>query len=118
MSTESKRPSVQRQHLATVTVGRSIDRVEAHRVTLQPGQPTGLHFHAGGTIGFVVDGEIAFQLEGGPLTTLQSGDGFFEPAGQHVARFDNLSDTQAATFIACYPLAGEETLITMIEPQA
>jgi hypothetical protein len=36
---------------------------------------------------------------------------FFEPAGETIHRFDNLSDTEPATFIAFYLLTGDQPLI-------
>jgi quercetin dioxygenase-like cupin family protein len=105
---------ITRQHLLTGDLtGREgqIERVEAHQVTLAPGQAAGPHTHPGGVVGYVTDGEIAFQLDGQPGQELEAGNTFFEPPGATVLRFDNLSATQPATFIAYYLLTGDQPKI-------
>jgi quercetin dioxygenase-like cupin family protein len=87
------------------------DRVEAYRVELPPGQPAGLHTHPGPVAGYVERGRIAFEQEGQPVRELRPGDVFFEPAGEVIRRFDNLSGTEAATFVAFYLLSGDQPLI-------
>jgi quercetin dioxygenase-like cupin family protein len=115
MQPKDDRPALDRQHLETARVARLIDRVEAHRVVLGPLAATGLHVHTGGTIGYILDGEVAFQIEGEEQRVLRAGDAFVEPAGRRIERFDNLSDARPATFLALYPLAGEDRLITPID---
>ena len=46
---------------------------------------------------------------------LGPGNAFFEPPGTEVSRFDNLSATETATFIAYYLLTGDQPLITFSE---
>ena len=103
--------TITREHLVTGDRAGAIDRVEIHRVTLPPGQLAGRHTHPGGVAGYVVDGVIIFELDGGPPKELRAGDAFFEPAGATVHRFDNVSAEHPATFVACYPLTGDEPLI-------
>ncbi len=105
---------ITREHLLTGDLtGRSdrIDRVEIHQVTLPPGQQAGGHTHPGGVAGYVTSGQIAFELDGQPAQELRAGNAFFEPAGATIRRFDNVSASQPATFIACYLLTGDEPLI-------
>jgi|HubBroStandDraft_5_1064220.scaffolds.fasta_scaffold515638_2 quercetin dioxygenase-like cupin family protein len=90
------------------------DRVEAYRVELPPGQPTGRHFHPGPVTGYVERGLIAFGRDGEPAGQLGPGDVFFEPAGETIYRFDNLSATEPAVFIAFYLLTGDQALIQPI----
>ena len=90
------------------------DRVEAYRVELPPGQRAGPHFHPGPVTGYVASGLIAFKRNGQPARELRPGDVFFEPAGEAIDRFDNLSGTQPATFIAFYLLTGDQPLIQPI----
>jgi quercetin dioxygenase-like cupin family protein len=87
------------------------DRVEAYRVELPPGQPAGPHTHPGPVIGYVERGRIAFEQDGRPVRELGPGDVFFEPAGETIRRFDNLSGSEPATFIAFYLLSGDQPLI-------
>ncbi len=103
--------AVARQHLLTGAFAALIDRIEAHRIDLRPGQKAFRHAHPGGVMGYVVDGEIAFEIDGQPATTLQRGSVFYEPPGATINRFDNASDIVGATFVAFYPLAGEQALI-------
>ena len=50
-----------------------------------------------------------------PRELRRPGDSSFEPAGETIHRFDNLSDTQPATFIAFYLLTGDQPLIQPIQ---
>ncbi len=107
--------AVAREHLLTGVFGAPIERIEAHRVTLRPGQKAGRHLHPGGVVGYVLDGTIAFEIAGQPMVQLGPGSAFYEPPGATIARFDNLSDTAAATFVAFYPLAGGQPLIASVD---
>ncbi len=104
-----------REHLLTGAFDAHIDRVEAHRIALRPGRKSGRHAHPGGVVGYMEDGEVAFEIDGRPATTLRRGDVFYEPPGAAIARFDNASDTATATFIAFYPLTGDQALISMLD---
>lgn len=106
---------ITREHLLTGTIEAHVERIEAHRVTLQPGQKAGRHVHPGGVVGYVEDGEIAFEIEGQPTTVLHRGSAFYEPPGATITRFDNLSDTVLATFVAFYPLTGDQPLISSVD---
>jgi quercetin dioxygenase-like cupin family protein len=90
------------------------DRVESYRVELPPGQPAGRHLHPGPVTGYVESGLIAFERDGQPVRQLGTGDVFFEPAGETIHRFDNLSATEPAVFVAFYLLAGDQPLIQPI----
>jgi hypothetical protein len=52
----------------------------------------------------VVDGPIAYQPQAEPTRELLPGTTFFEPASARINRFDNLSTTEPATFVAYYLL--------------
>lgn len=108
---------VQRDHLLTAAVGRRVDRIEAHRVRLGPGQRADPHAHAGGVVGYVTEGRIIYQRCGEAAQELRAGSAFYEPPGAAVSRFDNLSDTEPATFVAYYLLTGDQPLITFIEQE-
>ena len=60
-------------------------------------------------------GLIAFERNGQRVRELRPGDVFFEPAGEAICRFDNLSDREPATFIAFYLLNGDQPLIQPIQ---
>lgn len=100
---------------AALADGTTVERVEMARIELAPGQPAGRHFHPCDVVGYIVSGAIRFQIAGEPETMLEAGDAFHEPAGGEIAQFDNASDEQPATFIACYLLPpGEKRLIEML----
>lgn len=105
---------IAREHLLTGGFDAQIDRIEAHRVVLRPAQRAGRHLHPGGVMGYVVDGEITFQIEGQPAMALRGGSAFYEPPGATIERFDNASNSAPATFIAFYPLSGNQPLIVML----
>jgi quercetin dioxygenase-like cupin family protein len=103
--------TVTREHLLTGDLTADADRVEMHQITLPAGQVAGRHTHPGGVAGYVAAGLIVFQLDGQPARELRAGDAFFEPPGATVLRFDNASTNEQATFIACYPVTGDQPLI-------
>lgn len=104
-----------REHLLTGAFGAHVERIEAHRITLRPRQKAGRHVHAGGVVGYVESGEVAFAIEGQPAAVLHRGSTFYEPPGATIARFDNLSDSAAAIFVAFYPLTGDQPLISSVD---
>jgi quercetin dioxygenase-like cupin family protein len=100
---------------ATLQPGTEIERVKVVRVELAPGQQAGLHLHPCPVVGWVIAGEIRFQVGEGPVVTLHPADAFFEPANVRIPHFDNSSQIETATFIACYLLAPDEgRLIEML----
>jgi quercetin dioxygenase-like cupin family protein len=102
---------LRRTRLLAHPVDTAPDRLEAYRVELPPGQPAGRHLHPGPVTGYVESGVIAFERDGEPVRELGSGDVFFEPAGETIRRFDNLSDREPAIFVAFYLLSGDQPLI-------
>jgi quercetin dioxygenase-like cupin family protein len=90
--------------------------VKGARIRFAPGQPTGLHRHPVSTCGVVTLGSFTFQVEGEPPRRLETGDGFFEPAGRTILHFDNASDSEPAE-IVCYYLAdtSDRPAIEMLE---
>jgi quercetin dioxygenase-like cupin family protein len=60
--------------------------VGAHAMTIvvewPPGDPgTPPHRHSGPCFGYVLDGEMLFELEGEPPRVLRAGEAFWEPGG-------------------------------------
>ena len=106
---------IRRTKLLTHPVDAAPDRPEAYRVKLPPGQPAGRHLHPCPVTGYVETGLIAFERDGHPVRELGPGDVFFEPPGETIRRFDNLSASEPATFIAFYLLSGDQSLIQPIE---
>lgn len=78
---------------------RIVVQVEAGDFHFAPGQVAPIHTHAAPAVGYVVKGEIIFQVEGEKQVILREGDAFYEPAGPRILRFDNASATEEAIFI-------------------
>jgi quercetin dioxygenase-like cupin family protein len=108
--------SIVRKALLTASIEGSkvVERVEIKEIELPVSQATGRHLHPCPVVGQVIDGEIAFQIEGHPETLLKAGDAFFEPANTRVLRFDNIGP-KTAKFVAFYLMGKEDReLIRMI----
>lgn len=75
--------------------------VIVQRIELEPGASAKPHVHPGMVTGYVVSGELEFQVAGEPLLKLKAGDTFFEPPGsQHlVARNTGKEKTVLVAFV-------------------
>jgi len=78
---------------------RNVVQVEAGDFHFTPGQVAPIHTHSAPAVGYIVKGEIIFQVEGHKQVILREGDAFYEPAGPRILRFDNASATEEAVFI-------------------
>jgi quercetin dioxygenase-like cupin family protein len=90
----------------------TIQVIKGARIRFAPGQPTGLHRHPMSTVGVVTAGSFRFQPEGQDPRVLQTGDGFFEPAGRTILQFDNASETEEAEIVCYYltDIAGRDSI--------
>lgn len=101
---------------AVLEQAKKVGKVEIKEIVFQPSQKTGLHFHPCPVVGYIAEGTVAFQIEGGEERTLRAGEAFFEPPNVKILKFDNASDTKGMKFIAFYLLdASEGELIRMLE---
>src|SRR5262249_61867744 len=80
-SSSSRRPVLQ-QGLPQVTMdGWQVTAVE---ITHQPGAGSSKHRHPGFVLGYVLEGELRFQVEGQPEAVIPAGEMFYDPpAGLH-----------------------------------
>lgn len=78
---------------------RQVVQVEVGDFHFKPGQVAPVHTHAAPAVGYVVKGEIIYQVEGEKPRILRKGDAFFEPAGPRILRFNNASATKEAVFV-------------------
>ncbi len=111
------RPAVARRDLlaAQLAGGKVIAKVDIKEVTMGPGAKAPLHLHPCAVVGVVLEGSIAYQIEGQAVVHLKAGDAFYEPAEVRIARFDN-EGTGPAKFAAFYLLEREDQpLIRMLE---
>ena len=110
-------PEIVRTGLATSVLheAKRVARVEVTQISLPPGRAVGAHTHPIPVVGYVADGRIRFEIDGQPKQELARGFAFYEPANTRIARFDNASPTESATFIAFYLLdESDRELIRML----
>jgi quercetin dioxygenase-like cupin family protein len=67
-----------RQPLGGADTGREAILVD---VTAPAGEPTRVHRHAGFVLGYVLEGELRFALNGEEERVIKAGETFFEPVG-------------------------------------
>lgn len=80
------------------------DRLKATVVEVHygPGESSAPHRHPCAVIGYVVEGALRTQVNGEPEAIYKAGEAFYEaPNGVHVVSA-NVSQTEAATFIAYF----------------
>ena len=87
-------------------------------VEIPPGSAgTPPHRHSGPVYGYLLDGEMVFELEGDPPRVLRTGEVFWEPGGDriHYRAANNLPDawTRFVVVMACRP---GEPMLTLVEP--
>jgi quercetin dioxygenase-like cupin family protein len=106
--TGSKRTDLQRHDLSAP--GREVVQV---RVEFDPGYVSPRHTHPGEEIIYVLEGTLAYEIEGQPTSTVRPGDVLFVPAGAaHLAKNVG-SDT--GTELATYIVEKGKPLITLVE---
>lgn len=87
-----------------------IHAVHALEVRYGPGEASAPHQHAGFVVGYVLEGEIRFQLKGGPERKLAAGEMFYEPPGAVHQVSANASATKPARILALIFAAEGEVL--------
>jgi quercetin dioxygenase-like cupin family protein len=90
------------------------------RVDLPPGDPGAPpHRHSGPVFGYVLEGELRFELEGEPVRVLKEGETFWEPGGDVIHYQDgNNRDDMPLRFtvtMLCEPGAPMLTLVDEAE---
>ena len=82
-------------------------------VELPPGDPgTPPHRHSGPVLGYLLDGEMTFELEGEPERVLRAGQAFWEPGGDviHYQAANHLSDAWTRFAVVMIGKPGEPML--------
>jgi quercetin dioxygenase-like cupin family protein len=117
-ATDPQSSAVVRHDLLTagISPARLVANAAVKQVILPPHCPTGLHLHPCPVVGVLLEGEILFQLEGGPAQILHPGDAVYEPADARVLHFDNIGD-HPAVLTACYLLAPEQHDLIRLLPE-
>ena len=83
-------------------------------VTLPPGSAgTPPHRHTGPAFGYVIEGEMIFELEGDPERVVRAGETFWEPGGDviHYQDGNNLADAQTRFVVTMFGVPGQPMLI-------
>jgi len=83
-------------------------------VTLPPGSPGAPpHRHTGPAFGYVIKGEVNFEVEGRPARVVKAGEAFWEPGGDVIHYHDgnHLSDAESAFVVTMFGVAGQPMLI-------
>jgi len=86
------------------------------RVDLPPGDPGAPpHRHSGPVFGYVLEGDLRFELEGEPVRVLKEGETFWEPGGDliHYQAGNERSDgwTRFLAVMVCVPGAPMLTFV-------
>jgi quercetin dioxygenase-like cupin family protein len=83
------------------------------QVTLPPGSPGAPpHRHSGPAYGYVVKGEIVFELEGEQARVVKAGEAFWEPGGDviHYQDGNNLQDAESLFVVTMFCAPGQPML--------
>lgn len=84
------------------------------RVTLPPNSPGAPpHRHSGPAYGYVIKGEIIFELEGEPERVVTAGEAFWEPGGDviHYQDGNHLADAESQFVVTMFCVPGQPMLI-------
>ena len=83
-------------------------------ITLPPGSPGAPpHRHPGPAYGYVLTGEIVFELEGEPARVVKAGEAFWEPGGDviHYQDGNNLDDAESQFVVTMFCQPGKPMLV-------
>ncbi|WP_433286473.1 cupin domain-containing protein [Pseudonocardia sp. CA-142604] len=71
------------------------------------------HRHTGPAFGYVVQGEMIFELEGEPERVVRAGESFWEPGGDviHYQDGNNLADVETHFLVTMFCVPGRPMLI-------
>jgi len=82
-------------------------------VELPPGDPgTPPHRHSGPVFGYILEGEMIFELEGEPARVIRAGEAFWEPGGDviHYQAANHLGHAWSRFVVAMIAIPGEPML--------
>ena len=90
------------------------------RVEFPPGDPgTPPHRHPGPAFGYVLAGEMRFELEGEPMRVLRAGDTFWEPGGDviHYQDGNNRTDSPVRYTVTMLCVPGQPMVALVDEEE-
>lgn len=94
-------------------------RMTTVQITLPPGSPgSPPHKHSGPVFGYLVRGEMCFEVEGEPERILRQGESFWEPGGDliHYRDANNLDDGETV-FVVHLLLEPGAPLLTPVDAE-
>ena len=83
------------------------------RVNLRPGDPgTPPHRHSGPVFGYMLEGEMTFELEGEPERVIRAGEAFWEPGGDviHYQAANHLTGAWSRFLVVMIGVPGQPML--------
>ncbi|MEV1004950.1 cupin domain-containing protein [Nonomuraea sp. NPDC050202] len=86
-------------------------------VELPPGDPgTPPHRHSGPVFGYMLEGEMVFELEGEPERIIRAGEAFWEPGGDviHYQAGNHLTDACSRFVVVMFGVPGEP-MLTLVD---
>jgi quercetin dioxygenase-like cupin family protein len=86
-------------------------------IELPPGNPgTPPHRHSGPVFGYLLEGEMVFELEGEPERVIRAGEAFWEPGGDviHYQAANNLTDAWTRFVVVMMGVPGEQ-MLTLVD---
>jgi quercetin dioxygenase-like cupin family protein len=86
-------------------------------IELPPGDPgTPPHRHSGPVYGYLLEGEMVFELEGEPERVIRAGEAFSEPGGDviHYQAANNRTDGWTRFVVVMIGVPGEP-MLTLVE---
>jgi len=89
-------------------------------IEIPPGDPgTPPHRHSGPVFGYMLDGEMIFELEGEPERVLTAGQAFWEPGGDviHYQAANNLAGAWTRFVVVMVGVPGEPMLTLVDEDE-
>ncbi|KAA0114511.1 cupin domain-containing protein [Mycolicibacterium sp. P9-22] len=88
-------------------------------IEFPPGDPgTPPHRHPGPAFGYVIEGEMLFELEGQPPRVIRAGEAFWEPGGDviHYSDGNNRADIPSKFTVTMMCVPGRP-MLELVEPQ-
>ncbi|GAA3102675.1 cupin domain-containing protein [Pseudonocardia yunnanensis] len=86
---------------------------------LPPGDPgLGPHRHSGPVFGYMLEGEMLFELEGAAPYPIKAGEAFWEPGGDVIHyMFANLLADRTSRFVVVMMCAPGVEMLTMVDDE-
>lgn len=89
-------------------------------VTLPPGSAgSPLHRHPGPVFGYLISGEMRFEVEGEPERIIRAGEAFWEPGGDliHYQDANNLDDAETVFTVTAVLPPGADLLVPVSDEE-